>query len=187
MNTLLEFLPIIAFFAVFKLIGGTEAVYPATAAAIGVAILVTALHWFRHRQVPKKQLLLLVMFIVMGGLTLAFHDPKFIQAKPTLISWITAAAFLGSQFVGKKTLVERAMGETMQVAPEIWRRMNLVWVAFFVVLGALNLYVVANFSMETWVNFKVFGIMGLTLVFALAQGVYLMRFDQSADSAANDD
>jgi intracellular septation protein len=60
-------------------------------------------------------------------------------------------------------------------------------VAFFVVLGALNLYVVANFSMETWVNFKVFGIMGLTLVFALAQGVYLMRFDQSADSAANDD
>jgi intracellular septation protein len=79
------------------------------------------------------------------------------------------------------------MGEAMQVAPEIWRRMNLVWVAFFVVLGALNLYVVANFSMETWVNFKVFGIMGLTLVFALAQGVYLMRFDQSADPAANDD
>ena len=175
MNTLLEFLPIIAFFAVFKLIGGTEAVYPATATAIGVAILVTALHWLRHRQVPKRQLLVLAMFIVMGGLTLAFHDPKFIQAKPTLISWITAAAFLGSQFIGQKTLVERAMGEAMKVAPEIWRRLNLIWVAFFVVLGALNLYVVANFSMETWVNFKLFGSTGLLVAFVIIQGIWLSR------------
>ena len=186
MNTLLEFLPIIAFFAAFKLIGGAEAIYPATAVGIGVAVLVTGVHWLRHRHVPGRQLMMLGVFIVMGGFTLAFHDPRFIQAKPTIVSLITAAVFLVSQFVGQKTLVERAFTGSVQVAPAVWRRLNLAWVAFFTGLAALNHYVAANFSMDIWVDFKLFGILGLTVVFALAQGYYLMRHDQTPPDAAND-
>lgn len=186
MNTLLEFVPIIAFFAVFKWVGGAEAVYPATVAGISGAVLVTAVHWLRHRTVPGRMQLMLGMFIVMGGFTLAFHDPRFIQAKPTIVSWITAVAFLGSQFVGGKTLLERMFAGAVVVQPAIWKRFNLAWVAFFAALGGINLHVAGNYPMDVWVDFKVFGVMGLTLLFAIVQGFFLMRYDESPDSAAND-
>ena len=181
MHSLLELLPIIAFFGVFKLTGGVEAVYPATAAAVGLSALLTLVTWIRTRKVPTRQWVMLGLFVVMGGLTLALHDPRFIQAKPTVVSWLTALAFLGSQFIGRKPLVERAFEGSLSVPSAIWRRLNLAWVAFFALLGAANLYVATTYPMETWVNFKVFGIFGMTLVFGVLQAFWLMRYDESND------
>ena len=186
MHSLLEILPIIAFFAVFKLTGGPEAVYPATAAAVGLSALLTLGTWVKTRKVPTRQWVMLGLLVLMGGLTLAFHDPSFIQAKPTVVSWLTGLVFLGSQFIGKKTLVERAFAGSINAPAAVWRRLNVAWVAFFMVLGALNAYVAATFSMEIWVDFKVFGVFGLTLVFAVLQAFWLMRYDASDEPKADD-
>ncbi|MSQ68149.1 MAG: septation protein A [Gammaproteobacteria bacterium] len=186
MNSLLEFLPIIAFFAVYKWVGGIEAVYPATATAIGAATLVAAVAWRRQGSLPRRQLVMLAAFLVMGGLTLAFHDARFIKAKPTIVEWLSAVLFLGSQFIGSKTLIQRAFGGSVTLEPHIWRRLNLAWVVFFTLLGGLNLYVARIYSTDIWVNFKLFGVLGLTLVFVVLQGFYLMRYDKSVDSTVND-
>ncbi|MFA7594514.1 MAG: septation protein IspZ, partial [Thiohalobacteraceae bacterium] len=104
------------------------------------------------------------------------RDPVFIKWKPTVAYWLFAAVFLGSQFIGAKSLAERMMGHAIQTTRAVWRRLNLAWVVFFVVMGVVNLYVAYHYSEETWVNFKLFGLMGLTFVFVLAQGLILARF-----------
>jgi len=186
MNTLLEFLPIVVFFAVYKYVGGAEAVYPATLAAIVTALLTLAFAWLRHRRVERRQLVMLAVLVVLGGLTLALRDPRFIKLKPTIVSWLTAAIFLGSRFIGEKTLIERAMGGSLKAPPFAWRRLNYAWVGFFTLMGALNLWVAHHFSTDLWVDFKVFGVLGLTLVFSVLQAFYLMRYDDSATDSSRD-
>lgn len=186
MNTLLEFLPVIVFFVVYKYVGGIEAVYPATLAAILTAVVTLGIAWLRHRRVEKRQLVMLAVLVVLGGLTLALRDPRFIKLKPTIVSWLTGAIFLGSQFIGEKTLIERAFSGSLKAPAFAWRRLNLAWVAFFGVTGALNLYVARAFSTDTWVDFKVFGLLGLTLVFSVLQAFYLMRYDESATDSPRD-
>jgi intracellular septation protein len=93
-----------------------------------------------------------------------------------VVNWLFAGVFLGSQFVGKKTLVERFMGANITLPALVWGRLNLSWTTFFVFLGLANLYVVYNFDTETWVNFKLFGMLGLTVLFILGQGLYLSRY-----------
>lgn len=186
MNTLLEFLPVVVFFVVYKLVGGVEAVYQATLAAILTAMLTLGVQWLRQRRVERRALVMLAVLVVLGGLTLALRDPRFIKLKPTLVSWLTALFFLGSQFIGERTLIERAMGGSLKAPSFAWRRLNLAWVGFFTVLGALNLYVAKAFSTELWVDFKLFGILGLTLVFSVLQAFWLMRYDESATDAPRD-
>jgi intracellular septation protein len=186
MNALLEFLPLLVFFAVYKYVGGIEAVYPATLAAIVATLLSTAWSWWRHRRVARRQLVLLAVLIVLGGLTLALRDERYIKLKPTVVSWLSAAIFLGSQFLGDKPLIQRAFADALQAPPRAWRRLNMAWVAFFVALGTLNLYVARHFSTDVWVDFKVFGILGLTLAFSVLQAFYLMRYDEAAADAPPD-
>ena len=107
MKLLADWLPIIAFFVVFKVVGGTEGIYPATATAIAIAFLTVGYTWLRHRRVERQQLVMLAVLGVLGGLTLALHDERFIKWKPTVVSWIMALAFLGSLWIGEKPLVER--------------------------------------------------------------------------------
>jgi intracellular septation protein len=123
-----------------------------------------------------------VLVLVFGGLTLAIHDPVFIKWKPSIVNWLFAAAFLGSQFMKGPSIVQRMLGENVQLDDGSWRQLNLMWVGFFVLAGAANLYVAYHYDEATWVNFKLFGLMGLTLVFALAQGVWIAR---KADAAAD--
>jgi intracellular septation protein len=104
------------------------------------------------------------------------QDPVFIKWKPTILNWLFAAAFLGSQLIGGKTLVERMMNHAITVPSIIWRRVNLGWVSFFLMAGLANIYVAYNFSEEIWVDFKLFGLMGLTLAFVFGQAVYLTRY-----------
>lgn len=186
MQLLFDFFPVIAFFVAYKL---TD-IYVATGVIIVAVIAQTAIQWIRHRKVSTMALISGALVLVFGGLTLLIHDKAFIQWKVTVVNWLFAGAFLATRFFGERTLIERMLGENIKLEQAHWRTLNLAWTAFFVVLGALNLYVAFNFSENVWVNFKMFGVLGLTLVFALAQGLWLaskMPADspQSADSESS--
>jgi intracellular septation protein len=160
MQALLDFIPIIVFFAVYRLYG----IYPATVAIIVAMIALIAYQWFRNGTVSKMLLFSGGAAIVLGGITLTLRNPIFIQWKPTIVYWVMAAAFLGSQFVGGKTLTERMLGAAFEdeapPSPPPWALFNILWVVSLAALGAVNLYVAYRFDEATWVNFKVFGSMG---------------------------
>ncbi len=186
MNALLEFLPIVVFFAVYKYVGGLEAVYPATLAAILAALLTTGVAWLRHRRIEKRQFVMLGALIVLGGLTLALRDERYIKLKPTIVSWLTGAIFLASQFLGDKPLIQRAFAGGLSAPAFAWRRLNTAWAGFFASVGALNLYIAQYYSTDLWVDFKVFGVLGLTLIFSVLQAFYLMRYDAAATESSRD-
>ena len=176
MQFLVDLLPVIAFFVAYKLAG----IYVATAVLIVGVLLQTGISWVRHRKVSGMLLASAVLVLVFGGLTLLIRDPVFIKWKPTIVNWLFAAAFLASQYVGGSTVVQRMLGENVTLDAASWRHLNLMWVGFFLFSGALNLYVAYHYDEATWVNFKLFGLMGLTLVFALAQGAWIARKSEAS-------
>lgn len=172
MKFLIDFFPIVFFFIAFKMYD----IYIATAVLIIASLLQTSAHWLMHRRFEKMHVITLLLVCVFGGLTLMLQDEMFIKWKPTVINWLFAIAFIGSQFIGKKSLVQRMMGDHMVLPNNIWLNLNIAWTLFFIALGFANLYVVYNFDTETWVNFKLFGLLGLTFVFVIAQSLYVARF-----------
>jgi intracellular septation protein len=182
MKLLYDFFPILLFFIAYKVYD----IYVATAVTIAAAFVQTGLYWLRHRRFENTHLLTLGLLVVFGGLTLILHDPVFIKWKPTLVNWLFAIGFIGSQFIGRKPLVERMMGHAVSLPAPIWSRLNQAWTWFFVAMGALNLYVAYNFSEDTWVNFKLFGMLGLTLAFVIAQSLYLSRHLVAENDAEED-
>jgi intracellular septation protein len=172
MKFLFDIFPIILFYAAYQLYD----IYVATAVAILAAFLQTGLYWLKTRRFENMHLIVLGILIVFGGLTLALHDPIFIMWKPTLVNWLFGLVFLASHFIGKRTIAERMMAKAIRVPAPVWSRVNAAWTLFFLVVGALNIYVAYRFSEEVWVNFKMFGIIGLTLVFVFGQAFYLSRF-----------
>lgn len=150
--------------------------------ATGILILATLIQvlWLKIRDgvVPRIHLVTLGLLLFFGGLTIALQDPLFIKWKPTIVNWLFAAGFLVAPLFGGKTLPERMMGSNIALEAEQWKRLNLAWVLFFILLGILNLAVAFNFSEAIWVNFKLFGLMGLTVLFALGQGFYIVRHTQ---------
>ena len=177
MQFLVDLLPVIAFFVAYKLAD----IYVATGVLIVGVLLQTLASWMRHRKVSPMLLTSAALVLVFGGLTLLIHDATFIMWKPSIVNWLFAAAFLVSQYLRGPTIVQRMMGENIVLDPASWRRLNLMWIGFFLFAGALNLYVAYSYDEATWVNFKLFGLMGLTLAFALAQGVWIARKAESAD------
>lgn len=132
--------------------------------------------WLKTRKVENMHLVTLVLIVVLGGATLYLQDERFIKWKPTVVNWLFGLAFLGSQLIGKYTFIERMMKENITLPQVIWRRLNLSWTLFFFVLGFANLFVIYNYDTDTWVNFKLFGMLGLTLVFVVLQALVLSRF-----------
>ncbi|MGD2119791.1 MAG: septation protein A [Chromatiales bacterium] len=171
MKFLADFFPILLFFIAYKFYG----IYVATAVAIAASFVQVGYSKLRHKKVEKMHLVTLVLLVVFGGLTLVLRDPLFIKWKPTVVNWLFAVAFLGSPLFSEKNLLQRMMDQAVTLPAKIWQRLNLVWVAFFISIGLLNLYVAFNYSEETWVNFKLFGMMGITFVFVIAQGFYIAR------------
>jgi len=174
MKFLFDFFPILLFFIAYKMYD----IYVATAIAIVAAALQTLLFWLKHRRFENMHLLTFGLLLVFGGLTLILKDPVFIKWKPTVINWLFATAFLGSHWIGSKPLVERMMSHAIQVPAPIWIRLSWMWIGFFTAIGVINLYVAFNFSENTWVNFKLFGILGITLAFVVIQALYLGRYMQ---------
>ncbi|WP_455280754.1 septation protein A [Cupriavidus necator] len=171
MKFLFDLFPVILFFVAFKLAD----IYTATAVAIAATFVQIGWVWFRHRKVEPMQWVSLLIIAVFGGATLVLHNETFIKWKPTVLYWMFAAALLGSVIGWRKNLI-RAMMEKQVSLPElVWARLNLAWAGFFGAMGVLNLYVAYQFSTDIWVNFKLFGSMGLMLVFIVAQSVWLSR------------
>jgi len=182
MKFLFDLFPIILFFVAYKMYD----IYVATAVAIAAAFVQTGLFWIRHRKFEKMHLITLGILVLFGGLTLILRDPVFIKWKPTVVNWLFGATFLGSQFIGEKTLVERMMGHAINAPGAVWQRLNIAWVIFFIFMGVINIYVAYTFSEATWVNFKLFGMMGLTLVFVFAQAFYLSRYMETDEQGSEE-
>ncbi len=206
MKFLFDLFPVILFFASFKIaegrpqaaadlvsqilgsvgILGLGAAITAKQAPILLAtvvvILATALQigwvWLRHGKVDKMLWVSLVLVVFFGGLTLIFHDETFIKWKPTVLYWVFASALLFSATVLKKNLIRGMLEVQMQLPEPVWRRLNLAWVGFFTLMGILNLLIAFafNFPTDIWVNFKLFGGMGLMLVFIVAQSIFLAKY-----------
>lgn len=171
MQLLFDFFPIVAFFVAFKFYD----MFVATAVIIVAAMLQIVIHWIWKRSFNRMHIVSAILILIFGGITLTLRNELFIQWKPTVLYWLFAAIFLASQYIGGKPVVQRIMQEVVQLEAVQWRKLNLMWVAFFAILGALNLFVVYQFSEDTWVNFKLFGILGLTLTFVMLQGIWLAR------------
>jgi len=171
MKILIEFLPIVIFFVAFKAFD----IYVATTTAMVVALLQVIYDRIWLRRWVNSHLLTFAVIGIFGGATLLLQDEVYIKWKPTVINGLFALAFLASQFVGKRTLVERMLGKQIDLPATHWLRLNLAWVLFFAFCGLLNIYVMRNFDTETWVNFKLFGLLGLTILFIVAQTLYVSR------------
>ena len=212
MKQLFDFFPILLFFVLYKfyldlpddfVLGvnawvplmqltpgdASDAIYLATLAAILVTLIQVVAAAILVRKIEKMPLITLALLLVFGGATLALKDPVFIQWKPTAINWLFGLVFLGSHLVGDKPLVERMMEHAIELRePRVWNRLNLAWVAFFVVAGLANIVVAPaidplglGFSEDAWVDFKLFGLMGMTIAFVIAQAVYLSRYMPESD------
>ncbi len=180
MKFLFDFFPILLFFAVYKIYD----IYTATAVLIAACVVQVTGFWLKNRRFETAHIVTLTLVLVFGGATLLLHDEMFIKWKLTVLYWLFAAACIGSQFIGSKCLIERMMGSQFALPSEIWIRLNMAWATFFMIIGVLNLYVVYNFDTDTWVNFKLFGVMGLMLAFTIAQAIYVMPYletDPAAD------
>jgi len=177
MKFLFDIFPVILFFIVYKLSG----IYAATGAAIVASFIQVGAFWAKHKRIENTQLVTLVVIALLGGSTIVFQNEIFIKWKPSIVNWLFAMAFLGSHFVGNKTLVERTMGKNISLPAVVWSRLNISWVIFFIGLGIANLYVVYHFDTDTWVNFKLFGIFGLMLALIIAQAIYMSRYIDNTD------
>ncbi|WP_234085779.1 septation protein A [Azonexus sp. R2A61] len=197
MKLLFDLFPVILFFAAFKyaerapetaadwvasLLGGASvatAQAPILLATIVVIVATVAqIVWvrLRHGRVDKMLWISLVLVVVFGGMTLIFQNEAFIKWKPTILYWVFAGSLAFASLVLKKNPIRSMLGEQLKLPEPVWSRVNLSWIGFFAVMGIINLIVAFNFSTDAWVNFKLFGGMGLMLAFVLAQGALLSKY-----------
>ena len=170
MKFLFDLFPVILFFVAFKLAG----IYVATGVAIAATCVQIGALALLKRKIDRMLWASLAIIVVFGGATLALQDETFIKWKPTVLYWLFGAVLAGAALAGRN-LIRLALSEQVRLPEPVWARLNLSWIGFFVVMGGLNLYVAYNFSTDAWVNFKLFGGMGLMLVFVLLQAVFLAR------------
>jgi intracellular septation protein len=172
MKQLLEFIPIILFFIAYK----QYDIYVATEMMIGATIVSVALTWLKYRHVSSMQWVTLGLAVVMGGATLYLHDERFLKWKFSIVEWLFGLVFLGSQFVGSKTAVERMMSANLTLPAAIWKRLNLMWASFFISVGFIKVYVMYKYSTDEWVTFKTFGAPVLMLIFIVLQIIFLYKY-----------
>ncbi|MBA2722356.1 MAG: septation protein A [Methylibium sp.] len=206
MKLLFDIFPIVLFFLVFKLAEGqpdaaaafaTEhfgmlvagSVISAKLAPVLLATLVVIVATFvqigwlmaRRKKIETMLWVSLGLVTVLGGATIWFQNETFIKWKPSVLYWVMGTAFWLSQALWRKNLLQALMGGQLELPPAVWRNLNFMWIGFFAFMGLLNLYVAYSFSTDTWVNFKLFGGVGLMLLFTLAQGLYMSRHVKAED------
>lgn len=179
MKLLFDLFPVILFFIAFKLYG----IYVATAVAIVASILQVAYVYAKNKRVEKMHIITLALIIILGGATLIFQDEAFIKWKPTVVNWGFALIFLGSHFIGQKPIIRRMMDQAISLPDRVWLNLSYMWIVFFIFSGIANIYVAYQYDTDTWVNFKLFGLMGLTLVFIIVQGIYISRYIKETGQA----
>jgi intracellular septation protein len=200
MKLLFDFLPLVLFFVTFKyaegqkdwaaqfasdhfgflvsggIVGPNEApVLLATLVVIAATALQVLFFLLRGKKVDMMLWVSLAIVVALGGATVWFHSETFIKLKPSAVYWFMGLALWISQAVFGKNLLKAMMGKQLELPEPVWQRLSTAWIAFFALMGVLNLYVAYSFSTSTWVNFKLFGFTGLMLLFMVAQGFYLSR------------
>lgn len=197
MKFFFDFFPVLLFFLTYKFFGSVppeivgfanqipyvsidqsnpkDAMFLATLVIIIATLVQNIVHYYVYRRFEKMHLVSLGLLIVLGGATIVMKDAKLLVWKVTVINWLFAAVFLGSQFIGDKSIVQRLMGQAFNATQSVWTKLNLSWVIFFIAIGLVNLYVFFQFGEDSWVNFKFYGLMGATFIFVIAQSVYLMK------------
>ncbi len=198
MKFFFDFFPVLLFFLSYKFFGGVppelislanqipyieidqsnpkDAMFFATLIIIVATLLQNVLHYVIYRHFEKMHLISLGLLIVLGGATIIMKDAQLLVWKVTILNWLFALVFLGSQFFGEKPIVARLMGQAFQASRALWTGLNLAWVVFFTAIGFVNLYIYFQFGEESWVNFKFYGLMGATFIFVIAQTIYLVKF-----------
>ncbi|MBT8085805.1 MAG: septation protein A [Woeseia sp.] len=182
MQLFVDYIPIIFFIAAYFF----KDIYFATAVLMATMPVILVLQWLITKKVNRIYLASTGLVLLLGGATLFFHNPTFLYWKPTVLNWVIACIFLGSQWVGEKPIVQRMMGHAAELDTAQWRILNQMWVVFFVFSGAVNLYVAYNFSEAFWVKFKLFGMLGLTLVFVVLQSIWLASAMKNPDTLPDD-
>ena len=172
MHAFLEYIPLVIFFVFYKF----GDIYWATGSLIVTSAIQIAYYLIKKQPVPKRNLIFFGLIAIFGGLTIFLQDETFLKWKVTIINGIFAAALIISQQVFKKNIIKQFLGEALTLPENIWNNLNLAWAVFFATCGLLNWYIAFNFSLETWVNFKVFGLTGLTFVFAIGSVISLYKY-----------
>lgn len=172
MQMLFDFFPIILFFTTYKFFG----IYIATIVAIISSIAQTLFYRIKNKHFEFIHLITLVIITLLGGATIFLHNVIFIKWKPTVLYWVLALLFLATQFIGEKNLIQRMMDKKLSLPKKVWDKLNICWVAFFAVMGLVNIYVVYHFTTDVWVNFKLFGTLGLTILFVFIQSLYMAKY-----------
>ncbi len=182
MQLLVDYIPLVVFILAYFY----EDIFFATGMLMMVMPLVLVLQWLMTKKINKIYAASTALVLILGGATLAFRNPTFLYWKPTVLNWLIAIVFLGSQWIGDKPIVQRMLGNAAELSPDQWVRLNQIWVVFFSIVGGINLYVAYNFSEAFWVKFKLFGMLGITLIFVLIQSVWLTFAAQKNAEPAED-
>jgi intracellular septation protein len=173
MKFLFDFFPVLAFFLAYIIY---RDFFMATIVIMIATTLQVAWQWLRQHRVERMLLITWIVLIVLGGVTLLLRDELFLKWKPTLVSWLFGLVLLGSQFIGDRNILARMLDKAFDAPIVVWTRANLASVIFFAFLGFSNLYVAYGFDNDTWVYFKLFGMMGLHIVFMIGLIIYLFRY-----------
>ena len=171
MKFLYDYFPVICFFIAYKLYG----IYVATATAIIASFLQLGCFWLKCRYFEKLHVITFILISILGGITLAFHQPIFIKWKPSIIYWLFGGVLLVSQYLSASPLLCRMLKDKIQLPNHAWNTLNMSWAIFFIGMGFLNLYVVYHYDTNTWVNFKLFGTLSLTILFMIIQALYIAK------------
>src|SRR3954464_3107985 len=178
MKLLIDFFPILLFFVAFKVAG----IYVATGVAIAATLVQIAWLRFRNGKVEPMQWVSLGVIVLFGGATIVAHNDTFIKWKPTVLYWLMGSALLAGQLFFRKNLLKSLMGSQLELPDAAWRVTNWSWIGFFSVMGGVNLWAAYHYDTDPWVNFKLFGGLGLMVLFVLAQAVYLGRYMKTEET-----
>ncbi len=188
MKILFDFFPVLLFFIVFKTNPDeTQGMINATAVLIVATIIQVAITWIKTKTINKMHVITLVLVLVFGGATIYFQDKLFLIWKVTIAQWLFAAVFIGSEYIGKTSIIKRMMGKAITLPDNIWVQLNFAWSFFFIFVGIVNLYVAYNYDFSTWVDFKLFGVFGLMFTFIILQTLYISKYikEEPADTESD--
>jgi intracellular septation protein len=169
---LIDYIPILVFFVAYKCYG----IYTATTIAIAISFLQVIWKRVQLKRFEPVSGCTFLALAVLGGATLFFQNSLFLKWKPTVVYWVMGLAFLITPWMHHETLVQKMFRQVIQLLPTQWSLLNYIWVAFFLFMGILNLYVAYNCNTDTWVNFKLFGTLGITLLFLVGQGLFMAKY-----------
>lgn len=172
MKQFFEFIPLVIFFIIYKMVD----IYAATGSLIVTTGLLLAYSYFKQGKVEKVQLITFLIVLVFGSLTLMLQDDTFIKWKVTVVYALFSIALIVSRYAFQKNLIKQMLAKEIKLPEPVWNNLNIAWALFFILLSVINLYIAFNFSQQVWVNFKVFGLLVVTLMFTILSGVYIYKY-----------